>query len=77
MAHDAVQVHQHLSAQDRVQLALARAVDAHQALQGGGLVGAVVVDVQVRWRASRSMTRSTNDSNARFSAAASCAHDAR
>ena len=47
-AHDLVQVHELLAAQQVVELRLARAVQRHQALERGGLVVGVVVDVQAR-----------------------------
>ena len=48
LSHRSEQVDQHATAQQAVDLRLARAVSAHQALQGGRLVGCVVVDVQIR-----------------------------
>ena len=45
LAHDPVEVDEHLAAEEVVDLALARAVLAHQAAERGALVGGVVVDV--------------------------------
>ena len=47
VADDAEQVDEDVAAEQVVELALARAVAAHQALERGDLVGGVVVDVQV------------------------------
>ena len=51
LADDLVEIDEDLAPQQVVELLLARGVLAHQPLQRGGLVGGVVVDVQVRPRA--------------------------
>ena len=48
LAHDRVQVDEHVLAQQVVDLVLARRVLGHQPLQRGRFVGGVVVHVQVR-----------------------------
>ena len=48
LAHDRVEVDEHLAAQKIVDRVLARGVLAHQPLERGRFVGCVVVDVQVR-----------------------------
>ena len=48
LAHGPIEVDKHISAQELVDLLLARPVAARQSLDGGRLVGGVVVDVQVR-----------------------------
>ena len=46
--HDLKEVDEHLAAQQFVQLLFARGVLGHQALERGGFVVSVVVDVEVR-----------------------------
>src|SRR3954452_21750875 len=48
LAHDLEEVDEDAPAQEVVDLVLARAIPAHQALERGGLVARVVVDVRAR-----------------------------
>ncbi len=48
LADDLEQVNEDAAAEEVVDLVLARAVPAHEALERGGLVARVVVDVQAR-----------------------------
>ena len=74
---DAVEVDEHLLAQEVVDLLLARAVLAGEAREGRALVGGVVVDVHARVTAARRATiQSTNCSNATRSSSRSLPHTA-
>jgi hypothetical protein len=45
LPHDGIQIDEHLSAQQRIELRFARSVDTHQAAQGDRFVRRVMIDV--------------------------------